>query len=640
MSPAAALHLATIARALARILAPPAPPRSLVEFANTVVIRDKKNHPVPLDWRGHPAQRATILLWARGAYRRMVVLGPPQDGKTVLFAVLLLYSLVELGHPSMYAVTDQRLATNLWSQKMLPMVRESGHGWVLPTAGPGSGTGNPDSVLFNTGAWFNRLGAGAQNGAGQAGITSRLSVIDEASKIRGKQLTFLQDRNRSYADEAETVLTGTLEKDLGDYLLAEYERSTAGRLHYPCPHCGGWQPLEWKRVQLDLSSETMAQASAVLACAHCPALLTDAERVAMLPLGVLVMAGQRVELVDGQAVVTGDPPPVLTAGLRWTALDSPLQNLGALAVEFQRATELKTRFDDHDALRQFHHAALVEPYLDADDTLALREIDLATRSAQADYAIRTLPGEVDFVVISIDVQLRSVYWEALGWNVETGQSWILDYGRVPVCMDGVTPTEQQMHAALDVVDGKAADGWSFDNGTTLTPVRGGIDTADGNTRPWVLTWLARRPSWHALRGQSERITPDIAAGTAVFRLPGVLAIYHQTTARPSWYQIAINVDQMKAEVYRAFARAPGSPGAMHLPSGEAADGPLIMQLTAERQEPTATGPRWVRRRKNNHYLDVTAYNVAFARWQASIMQATTESSAVDLAAAIARGDQR
>jgi phage terminase large subunit GpA-like protein len=133
----------------------------------------------------------------------------------------------------------------------------------------------------------------------------------------------------------------------------------------------------------------------------------------------------------------------------------------------------------------------------------------------------------------------------------------------------------------------------------------------------VLPWLRGRKGWWPVRGQSDRQEADPGSGRIIEQLPGVLTAYRQETALPSWVQLAIHVDALKEEVMRALARPAGTPGAGHLPPGEAADGELVRELCAERKEQTITGWRWVRRHKHNHRLDASVYALALAKWRAS-----------------------
>jgi phage terminase large subunit GpA-like protein len=586
------------------LLAPPPAPASLQDFSKRIILPEAGRG--GFAWGMHPAQTAALLLWACGRWPRLVLIAPAQDGKTTALILILLHELIERRQPVVYAATDRRLVAALWRAKIRATMLASGMGDLLPEQGLGAGGGSPDDVLIGLARLY-MLGAGASNGAGQAGITGRTVIIDEAGKLRRPQFAYLQDRNRSYGLEARTLVSGTLERDQDDLLLAEYDRSTAGRMVYPCPHCGAWQRLEWAQVDLE---------RAVLTCtSERKCTITDDDRQAILPLGRFVHRGQSI---DAQGQVVGHPIATETAGVRWTCLDSPLRNLGKLVAEYRAHVAFRETYRDHEPMRQFHHAELVEIYTDDESDLQVHEQDLAIRSAQAAYEAGTIPAEADLVTGAIDVQWRRLYWVILAYACATGTWWIIDHGRLGLSLDGDDATPEQMRAGLDRLRARFIDGFPVAGKSERRPVDlVAVDTADGATRPNLLPWLRGRKGWWPTRGQSDRQEADPGSGRVVEQVPGVLTAYRKEDSLPVWVQLAIHVDALKEEVMRALARPMGTPAAGHLPPGEAADGELVRELCAERKESTLTGWRWVRRHKHNHRLDGTVYALALAKWRAA-----------------------
>jgi hypothetical protein len=611
-------HLLALVQLVVRLVEPAPPPRSPLDFARTLQITEGNDAPTPgqapahLGDKPHRPQEA-CLRWAL-RFWRFVVLAPPQDGKdTGVFVPLVLWSLIEYRRPAVYATSDKHLGAKLFRAKLRAPLVASGYGWALPDDGSGSSGGTPDDILFKTGARYYQLGAGASNGAGQAGITSWLVVITEADKIRPVPLAWIEDRNKSYTDDKRTVLGGTLDRYDGKGLWAEWEYATKGRMWYFCVHCAHPQTFEWAAVTYDPiahdapTPDSIGNDTARIICTGCKAALTEADRQTMVAAGVEVFEGQSIE--NGQVV--GTPLPNMTGAMRWTALDSPRRRLANVAAEHRAALQHADRTGDKAKLREFFLKEMVMLPEDRTQALFLREADLAQRSALSIYQRGQVPAGVDLIIVTVDVQLRRLLWKAIGFKVDD-ESWsTIAYGSEPVCGDSEEPTRAQRFAALDKIEARAIQGWVRSDGFFTKATAGGIDTGDGNTRPAILDWLKGRPGWFAIKGQADRIPAgDSADGEAIFRLPGVVTIHRQTKTAQPHDLFLVNVDSLKARVYRALTYKPGSPGAGQLPQGEAADGQLIRQLCAERQEMTDEGPVWVQRYRHNHYLDCTVYALA------------------------------
>ncbi|HEX3133801.1 MAG TPA: terminase gpA endonuclease subunit [Planctomycetota bacterium] len=640
-------HVADFLSSVLSILGPPAPPRRLSEVAGSLRITEGKRGPrteAPkgdlLDPNEHHGQRAALRLVASRRHKVNVVIDCPQDGKdTGIVAPLMVWSLNDLRRPVVYAATDKRLIGSLWRAKIEATMRASGYGHLFPDDGAGSNGGTPDDILFSTGVRAYLLGAGSVSGGGQAGVTAWLVVITEADKLRIVPRERIQDRNKSYADDALTLLIGTIDIDGQGGLHSLYSESTMGRLHHPCRHCGAWQPLEPDQVEYDATNADLARSTARIKCRAMGCLWTEEDRQWSHARSAEVYAGQSVSGPPDAPVVTGDPIPSEYGGLRLWAMDSPFRSLPAYAVEKRRCKEILARTGDHGPLRMFTRAEDCLPYQNQDEVLELREADLALRSTLAIHKRGESPADADICTVAIDQQLRRLLFVVLAYRTLDKNWWIIDYGFKGVCTEGEQPTDDQRRAALSAVEARVMAGYNRPSGHLLKPMIGGVDTADGETRRGALPWILARPGWHALRGQGGDHDASDATGEAIFRMPGVLTIYNQTKSTPHWQQIAPAVDLMKADVTRDFARKPNTPGAGHLPQGEGAQDDLIRQLCAERQEMTDKGPVWVQKRRHNHYFDCTVYAKTLAEYLAHLrlINSGNKPDAAVYAARMAKG---
>lgn len=605
-------HITALIALVVRIVEPAPPPRSILDFRASLRITEGPAGPRPErpdgDFLGderHFIQELACMVALR--FRRTVILGPPQEGKDTGIAVpLMLWALIEARRPVAYCTTDRQLADKLYRAKMHATAVRSGYSWALPDEGRGSEGGTPGDQLFQTGVWFYLLGSGSKSGGGQAGITAWLVVITEADKIRAQQLRWLEDRNASYQDDARTVLLGTLDRENGRGLYAEHAAAIKIIPHYPCPHCCWFQTWEWEAVDLDRGC---------LVCVACKEPIDDAQRRAALPQGVAVIDGQSIDPATG--TITGEAGRGVTGAIRYSALDCPRRSLSGMIALYREAEETYERTGDDTKMREFELKELVRLPKAGGRVLELRPRELAVRAAAAPYRRTQAPaGFADGVVIAIDVQLRRLLWSAVIFDRATERWAVIDHGRLAICGDGETPSEAQRHRGFDTIAGIGSDGWALPSGHILRARAGVIDTSDGNTQSECLSWIKNRPGWYAIKGEKSRSpVPDLAEGTAILRVPGVLAVYRQDKAHSPYDLFIINVNAVKTRIYRSLSIAATEPGAGMIPAGEAADGELIKELCAERQEQTDDGPVWVQIYRHNHRLDTTTYAVAWHLYQ-------------------------
>lgn len=652
-SPALRHHLPAFLSLAAAFLGPPPPPRRLSEVAGSLRITEGPRGPRPespkgdlLDPNEHHGWRAALRLCASMRYRTVCVIGCPQDGKdTTVSGPLIVWALNDLRRSVVYATTDRRLISALWQAKVEATMKASGYAHLFPADGEGSAGGTPGGILFTSGARLYLLGAGASNGGGQAGVSSWLVIITEADKLRSKQREHLEDRNKSYQDERLTLLIGTLDSgDKGQW--ATYHESTMGRMHHPCRHCAArtplnpaWQPLEPDQVQFDATNADLARSTARIKCRAMGCLWDETDRKWSVARSVEVFAGQSVTGPADAPVITGDPIPAEIGGLRIWAMDSPFRSMPEYAATLRDKKDRLARTGDHEPLKAFTESENVMPYENKDEVLKLRESDLALRSSLAIHALKQSPDDGDICVVTVDQQLRRLIFTSLIFRIHDEAWWIVDHDSVSICGEVEQPTEAQFITAATTIEARVMSGYARPSGQIIKPMMGGIDTADGNTRERALKWMRQRPGWYAVRGQGGAHDASDALGEAVLRLPGVLTVYHQTKSVPHYQQIAIAVDIIKGEVMRALSRKPGSPGAGHLPKGEAAQGWLIRELCAEHQEMTPDGPVWIQDHRHNHRLDCTAYGLALAKYLAHlrIINPGNNNTATDYAAKVAKG---
>lgn len=153
----------------------------------------------------------------------------------------------------------------------------------------------------------------------------------------------------------------------------------------PCPHCGGYQLLQWKQVRwpelhdepdrAKRAGKIKTDALAHYECEHCKAAIRDHHKPAMLRGWIWATEEQTVGL-DGK--VGAPERRASRVGIKISSLYSPWVQFGTLAAEWIEAQ------GDVDALCDFINQRLAEPF---EEQRAKIEPDLIRQKVQRPSAI-------------------------------------------------------------------------------------------------------------------------------------------------------------------------------------------------------------------------------------------------------------
>ncbi len=615
----AAAVLDTVAAILVRVWSPPAQPAPLVEFVTgyrwTEGLSVKNGEGAFIDPRTHPAHYLALQaigdgLTGRSRYRHFTFLKPTQDGGTWITVTLpLLYCVTQLGQPAVGGFPDMRLAGIAWRQKLRAPLIKAGHADWLPADGPGSeGNSTPIEVaLRSVPLYF--IGGGASNEAGQASLTGMLLTRDERDSMNPDVAALMSGRLDGFDDRGVIIDTSTVKAETEDdsQILQEISTSTAFRLAWPCPRCAGYQLWDWDRMVCDSTSQISAMRTVRLTCAHedCAHPITDAERAAALTIERVRPVGKG-QTLQRDGTVTGDLPETLNWGLIWTALDSPIKSLATLVAEYW-AAEQALKIGDHAKMRKFYRDRLCLVYKGAAALgAAIDATALALRSARATYPKRQVPPGTTHLTVAGDVQKRELWWMVMAHG-SGGRWWIIDYGRQVVTGDfRAEPSEEEVHDAVAV---QVAIGWTDADGDSHLPLMKGWDSRYQSQI--VKNWLSMQGgSWLALRGSGEGQHSDKPSGKRLERIEGWIDVREISDGTIIYYaEATILKDVLQA----GLSREPGVGGAGHIPHGEAADGWLIKQLTAEKKVDGV----WLKVKRDNHFMDCAVYNLALGKLAAA-----------------------
>lgn len=616
---------------------PPARAITHREVAASLLLPDGPQAGKPYVPDMDPVHACMIQELDRG-WRAIVGVGAVQTGKSLLLILVpLIRSAIHLRQACVYAQPTKDKLHEAWSGKVLPSIDGAGLGQWLPREGQGSRGGQtPKFIIFRdpvtgyrAGLTYLIPGGGTREGA-QASVTVPTVLVDEIDSFEdAHRIELIGKRADSFGGRAVRIYTSTVKRDgVGDekdrsIILDKYADSTRSRLHYACPHCGAYQPLEWEHVTYDTEDEEAAAVTARYTCAACAVQWTEDDRRRALRTWRLVHAGQSA-CPDGTVVGQGEKTS--TFGFLWSALDSSLRSLPVLCQDHLRAARALDR-GDHGLLRSFWRDQLCRPYrgdrTDEDGSRmawptrgrlaamsAGSDIELVTDDKEQDgdsVHLCSLPSWVESVHVGVDVQQGTVrgapgrlYFVCLGRG--GGRSLLAGWGTIIASEPGTHPTEAELHAALDRLDGILRS-WG-------APIaRRGVDVGDRQDE--LTRWLLpRRDRWWPVKGSRE------IKATEPADLPGWLYVRAQDKGWSLWL---VSVDEVRRIVHGELVAESGRAGSCALTRGLDRNSALVRHLCAtaeispgkwsEREKDRAHHPEWQRR---HDYLDALVYARALA----------------------------
>lgn len=283
---------------------------------------------------------ARLLLEELGKWRRHVITGPTQSGKSLhAFAMLICYYLFEVKEDVIVGICDLGMAAAKWEKDLKPLIEKSRYAHLLPKTGPGSKGGRPTLITFLNGKSLQFLGGGGSDKQ-RASSSSKILIITEtdgldaisvSSKEGQNKIDQLEGRIRSHGLDGRAFFECTVSTRNG-FTWKEYTAGTQSRIACRCVYCNEYVTPErehfvgWDQAK----TKTEAGRKAAFSCPSCGQLLTEADRLAMNLRCVLVHRGQEV---TPEGIVTGEPPETDTLGFRWSAFNNLLSPMSLIGME-------------------------------------------------------------------------------------------------------------------------------------------------------------------------------------------------------------------------------------------------------------------------------------------------------------------
>lgn len=546
-----------------------------------------------------------------GTHRRVVAVTAAQAGKTDNLLDVMGARLDQRPAPILYVGPSKDFVTDQFEPRFMSLLNEA-------------------KTLANKVIRGRRMKkalkfvAGVRVRLGSAGSSTTLKsdpfalgVVDEYDEMvanikgQGDPLGLTEARGETYADFVTAVVStcsqGFTETEIDEVNGLEFwkvgdpaqiqspiwrlfQQGTRHHFAWPCPHCEEYFVPMFKHLRWpEGASPSKAKKEAFVQCPSCGGVIEDHHKPQMIAEGVQIAPGQTVE--DAKAEIN---EPENSTWSCWTSgLCSPFVKFGDRAERYLNAF----LSGEEDKIQTVMNAGFGELYTAGagGELPQWREV----LNHKQGYARRApeAPIGVLRVVAGIDVQKRSLIYVIRGFGAR-GTSWLLDHGYLygntsePKVWNDLSLLMTQPIGGLiierafidsgfrpekkDAGDEHKVYEWAHRYDYMVFPTKG-RDTLGG--RPYSVSKIEVRPDGS--------------------KLPWSINLVH------------INTDFFKSLVQSRLRLPQDHPGAFFVHND--ADEDYARQIVSEvRVLGDKLKPEWVKRQKDNHFLDCEALAAAAA----------------------------
>jgi phage terminase large subunit GpA-like protein len=509
-------------------------------------------------------------LSATSPTQRIVLMFATQVGKTEVGLNWIGYTVHHAPAPMLVVVPTLEVRKRWVRQRLDPLRRETpAVRDVLGKLRSRDATNSEEMFEFPGGICV--LG-GANSAASLASMPIRYCLQDEVDRFpwevgqEGDPGGLIDERTKSFPRRKVMLVSTPTIKGLSR-IEQEYERSDQRQFHVPCPSCGEYQVLRWKRDDGSYGLVHIEATGAVrYSCQHCGDLIEEHHKPGMLAAGRWIPRH----------------PERKVRGYHLNALYAPI-GLGWSWSEIW--SKWQDAHGDTAALKRFVNTVLAETWEEQGDSIE----DLALISRLEDYP-DDLQQRVTLRTSFTDVQKDRLETTIVDWT-DGEEAWLVDHI--------ITPGDTATRAPYDALDEDLLEA-SVDLGGIDAGYNTDAVYAFCETRAWMIPTKG-------VPGMGRPLVEDEKKRRQNLRRR------RKTGMRPE----IVGVDQGKSLLYARLKLAGAGPGYVHFPRDPAFDDEYFAQLAAEKLVAKARGGRpyheWVQVRPRNEALDCLVGNLAVRR---------------------------
>jgi len=422
--------------------------------------------------------------------------------------------------------------------------------------------------------------AGANAPAGLASMPVRVLQMDEVDRYpdsagtEGDPVDLADRRTTTFWNRIKILASTPGIKNLSR-IEAAHEDSDQRKFFVPCPHCGTFQELTWKRLQYMLEP--------------------NVEKPRLLDFYYVCVEGCEIreqskhEMVRrGEWRATAKSRNGKTAGFQLNALYPPWIEWKDLINEWLAAkSSLERR-------KTFINTRLAETWEIRGTGADLHELE--KRKASADYAER-LPAGVLFLTAGVDTQDDRLEVSVIGWGMDE-ERWVIDHQVFrgdPALPETVNGERNDLSPWAELQDYLLRT-WEHELGVTMQVACALVDSAGHHTaRVYEFTRKHEARRWFAIVGRGGIGRTLVSRGS------------EQGPDRAMLY--TVGVDTAKEDIFTSFRITQEGAGSCHFSSALPPE--YFRQVTSEQlvkvKRDFVTTLRWVKKGERNEALDCFVY---------------------------------
>jgi phage terminase large subunit GpA-like protein len=542
---------------------------------------------------------------ASGRWKRVVDVSGAQMGKSDTILDIIGHRLDQRPVPILYVGPTRLFLTEQFEPRVMSLLDEA------PVLARKVARGKRMTKTKKTVAGVPLRLAHAGSSSALKSDPAALAIIDEYDDMlrsvrgQGDPLGLVEARGDTYAEFVMVVTStpslGTTEverdpksglefwrkvaaEDVQSAIWNLWQNGTRHHFAWKCPHCERhfiprFQLLKWPKG----SSASQAKEGAYLTCGFddCGGVIEDKHKERMNSEGVMIAPGQ---WFDERGNVCGDPEPSDTISFWTSGLCSPFKTFGERAETYINAV----RSADPEKVRTAINAAFGELYSPGGGSVPQAAEVHALKSP---YVMGTVPTGVVCLTAGVDVQKNRLVYVVRGWGYRA-TSWLVQHGE----LWGPTSEPEVWSALEDLLE------------TEFGGLRVRMSMIDAGFRPNKVEPGSASVVYDFCRTHQRNTRPSLGAETLA---SGALQISKieidpgHGKAKYGLERVRINTDWCKLWVHERIKWPQDQPGAFFLPDDVTDD--YCQQLLSEARVTSKAGRvQWLRRSKENHFLDCEA----------------------------------
>jgi phage terminase large subunit GpA-like protein len=588
---------------MAKIISPP-PDRDAGQWADALRVLPPES-PEPGPWRTDrvPFWRDIYRAFADERHDTIVIVCGAQMSKTESLMNLIGQRFTDGPYvPAIYVGPTEKQVRSMSKDRFDKMLRSTPVLWERTEKGHRYGS-------------FEKFIAGVRLGFAWAGSATELSshpagliVVDERDRMdastgdEGDPVSLARARTKNYANR-KIVIVSTPTLEGASPIWALWEEGTQQMWAWPCLHCGKFfvpqlSLLTWQKKHADgrdMTAEESA-ATAVVACQHCGSVHHSRDKPRLNVLGTylphrrLTDRERAEQTVLGHYVQAPAVADIATASFWISGLASPWASFEQIA----RVLINAYRSAEPERIQAEVNTWGGELFRLKGDAPSWEEVG----ACRGEYRAGTVVPGVQKLTLGADVQRDGIYYVIRGWGFNS-ESWLIEHGYLA----GETEHDAVWIALRNVLQTPIRD-----RRIDRAFIDSGYRPGDVHRRPdhAVYTFCRSLPGLaYPTKGQDTMDTPflfraiDYTAGGTLIK--GGVKLCH------------LNTDYLKRWLHARVRWPAGQSGAWHLHMETDED--YCRQMVSEELVLKPSGRAvWVRRSRQNHYLDaeVNATGAAYS----------------------------